>query len=299
MPLGIKPIVDFAFKKIFATSGQTAALTGLLNAILALKDEIVEIEILNPFNQQDFADDKQIVLDIRARDAAGRWVNIEMQLNVEAGLQQRLVYYACSLYTDQLRQGEDYSKLQPAISICLLCGELFRDTREAHHRFQLADIEHHRVLDGTVEVHTVELTKYNLDEASIGRASAVEKWAFFLLYADRYEVDELRRLLPDPEFQDAIAAAEAIRQKTEDKMMYDQREKAQRDYLWAINSAREKGREEGELVGKIQLLRELLGEDAGSKPELLERSLEELSAMFGELQQRLRSRGDGAGDEET
>ncbi len=130
---------------------------------------------------------------------------------------------------------------------------------------------------------------------------------------------------PGPEFRDVIAAAKAIRQKTEDKMMYDQREKAQRDYRWAINSAREAGRKEGLeqvrkeareqareqarkeareqarkearefgiFVGKIELLRELLGEDAGSKAELLERSIEELSAMCGELQQRLKSRNDG------
>ena len=313
MPLGIKPIVDFAFKKIFGTSNHPAALVGLLNAILDLQEKIAEIELLNPFSYQDFADDKLIVLDIRARDVAGRWLNIEMQLSVEPGLRQRLVYYACSLYTDQLHQGDGYSQLRPAISICLLCDRLFPDTREAHHRFRLTDVEHNRVLDDTVEVHTVELTKYNLDEASITDATAVEQWAFFLRYADRYEPEQLRNLLPAPEFQEAIASAEAIRQKTEDRIMYDQREKAQRDYLWVIESARldglEKGRKEGRkegmekgeqvglekgaLVGKIQLLRELLGDELGTTTELSECPIEQLSAIFNELQARLRSRGEG------
>lgn len=42
--------------------------------------------------------------------------------------------------------------------------------------------------------------------------------------------------------------------------MYDQREKAQRDYEWAISGAREEGREEGKLAGRIQTLQELLGD---------------------------------------
>jgi predicted transposase/invertase (TIGR01784 family) len=58
--------------------------------------------LLNPFSYQDVADDKLIVLDIRARDSARRWLNIEMQVSVFTGLLQRLVYYACSLYVDQL-----------------------------------------------------------------------------------------------------------------------------------------------------------------------------------------------------
>ncbi len=82
MPLGIKPTVDFAFKKIFGSPGNLAALIGLLNAILQLREPIEHVEILNPFNYKEFAEDKQIVLDVRARDQTGRWLNIEMQVNV-------------------------------------------------------------------------------------------------------------------------------------------------------------------------------------------------------------------------
>ncbi len=307
MPLGIKPMVDFAFKKIFGMETKTRALVGLLNAVLELTEPIIEVRVLNPFNYREFADDKEVVLDIRARDAAGRWMNVEMQLTVVAGLKRRLAYYACSLYTSQLQRGEDYESLQPAYTICLLCEVLFSDTSAAHHRFRLADTERDRVLADAFEVHTVELTKYNLDEASIVRASPVEKWAFFLLYADRYEADRLRELLPGNEFQEAISTAETIREKTEDRQMYDQREKAQRDYLWAIEGARkqareegreegrqegrEEGRREGELVGKIELLCQLLGEPVENKADLESRSLEELRAMVVELQEQLRSRG--------
>jgi hypothetical protein len=42
MPLGIKPIVDFAFKKIFGSPENVPVLIGLLNAILRLPSPIVQ-----------------------------------------------------------------------------------------------------------------------------------------------------------------------------------------------------------------------------------------------------------------
>jgi len=149
-----------------------------------------------------------------------------------------------------------------------------------------------------IEVHTVELTKYNLQEETISTAPAIEQWAFFFLFADRYEPERLRALLPGVEFQQAISVVEAIAAKTEDRTMYDQRMKAQRDYQWGLDSARqegleeglEKGLEKGESLGKIQILQQLLGEEPSSTASLRERTLNELSIMLADLQQRLRSR---------
>jgi flagellar biosynthesis/type III secretory pathway protein FliH len=97
------------------------------------------------------------------------------------------------------------------------------------------------------------------------------------------------------EFQRAISVVEAIAAKTEDRMMYDQRLKAQRDYQWGLDSARQEGRQEGweggELSGRIQVLQELLGEPSSSTASLRERTISELSTMLEDLRQRLRSRG--------
>ena len=123
-----------------------------------------------------------------------------------------------------------------------------------------------------------------------------------LLFADRYEPERLRELLPGIEFQRAISVVEAISAKTEDRMMYDQRLKAQRDYQWGLDSAREQGRQEGqkegreegrqegEFLGKIRILQELLGDEPSSPEDLDERTIGELSEILADLQQRLRSR---------
>ncbi len=139
MTLGIRPTVDFAFKKIFGSPQNSAALIGLLNAILDLKEPIVGVEVLNPFNYQEFADSKLIVLDVRCQDDAGRILNVEMQVSFIRGLLERMVYYASSMYVEQLSSGGNYATLRPAISICLLTRSIF-DSTQPHHRFQLVDL---------------------------------------------------------------------------------------------------------------------------------------------------------------
>ncbi|MEL7267918.1 MAG: Rpn family recombination-promoting nuclease/putative transposase, partial [Planctomycetota bacterium] len=113
MPFGIRPTVDFAFKMIFGSPDNASALIGLLNAVLRRTNPIAAVEILNPFTYQEFEGSKPIVLDIRFRDSAGRWLNVEMQLTRHAGFVQRLVYYACSMCRDQLSAGSNYAVLSP------------------------------------------------------------------------------------------------------------------------------------------------------------------------------------------
>lgn len=107
------------------------------------------------------------------------------------------------------------------------------------------------------------------------------------------------RELPNAiEVEQAIETIETISAKTEDKQMYDQREKAQRDFEWALSGAREeglaegieKGREEGKLAGTIQTLQELLGDEITSDSDLMHLSIAALTAQQSALQARLRRR---------
>ena len=120
VPIGIRPTNDFAFKKTFGTPANKLALVSLLNAILELRNPIVEVTLENPFNLQDFQDDKLSILDIRAVDERGAIYDIEMQLSIFAGLVKRIVFYGCEIYADQLRSGDNYADLKPVYAICLL-----------------------------------------------------------------------------------------------------------------------------------------------------------------------------------
>jgi len=180
MSLGIRPTVDFAFKKTFGDPNNRLALISLLNAILELPSPIADVTIENPFNYQDFLDDKLSILDVKATDADGAVFNIEMQLSVSSGLVKRLVFYGCELFVGQLSQGQDYTNLNPVYSICILDALLWNENVAGHHRFRLVDSENARILDNTLEIHLLELPRYTLSESDLPEASQVERWVFLL-----------------------------------------------------------------------------------------------------------------------
>jgi flagellar biosynthesis/type III secretory pathway protein FliH len=147
----------------------------------------------------------------------------------------------------------------------------------------MADVASGRELENAIEVHTVELPKYNLSEATIGSASKLEQWAFLLRYAQNYDAARLKQLLPGIEFEQAINTIEIISSKTEDRQMYDQRIKAQRDYEWAIATAREEGREEGQKVGMLSGKIQILGSAIETSRPLIEAARHEPRKDFSLL----------------
>jgi predicted transposase/invertase (TIGR01784 family) len=203
VPIGIRPTNDFAFKKTFGSPANKLALVSLLNAILELRHQIVDVTIENPFNLQDFHDDKLSILDIRAVDGRGAIYDIEMQLSIFSGLVKRIVFYGCEVFAGQLKTGDDYKDLKPVYSICLLEGRLWQDSAKVHHAFRLEDRDTGRVLQETLEIHTLELGWYNLREEELGTASELDRWLFWLLHAHQYDSESLDRLFPQPAFRQA------------------------------------------------------------------------------------------------
>ena len=305
MRIGIRPTNDFAFKKIFGTSTNKLALISFLNAVLCMRIPIVDVTIVNPYNLQDFLDDKLSILDTKAVDANGAIYDIEMQLTIVEGLVQRIVFYGCEIYAGQLKAGGDYTQLHPVYSICLVNGILWNDAEKVHHAFRLTDQESGRILEKTIEIHTLELGRYNLTEAELATASMRDRWLYWFLHAHEYEPEALLKLFPDAAMQLATQTITKIAEITEDKTMYDAREKAIRDQQWAINAAHLEGKLEGRLEGKlegeikgkiegkIELIRTLegiLGLALSSVADLQKLDLEALQKLTSTLQDRARNR---------
>ncbi|MBL8819741.1 MAG: PD-(D/E)XK nuclease family transposase [Planctomyces sp.] len=199
-----------------------------------------------------------------------------------------------------------------------MTANLFQESEQVHHRFQMMDEKSGRKLDRAIEVHTVELSKSGSDRSYVSGANRLAQWCWLILNAHECTAEELRGLFPDLEFQPVIGCLETISFKTEDKAMHDQREKAQRDYDWMLSTARkqgleegiergieqgfergiergieqgiEQGREEGTIHGAIQALQQILGDVVSSSHELSGRSDVELKTQLAELQERVRSR---------
>ncbi len=313
-PSRISLLVDFAFKLAFANPEHTGPLIALLNAILQPGSPIEEIELLNPFNEKEFEGDKLSVLDIKARDARGSWFNVEMQLTTSEGLCNRMVFYACSLYVQQLMEGHDYTELRPAYTICLLDDTLWREDINSHHRFRFEDRRTGRTLEETIEIHFLELPKYNTKEVELAKATSVERWMYLLRHGQEYSVEQLRELFPTSEYNEVIDTVEEIQMRTEYRELYDARQKAKLDEAWRIAAAERKGRqeghqeghqegrqeglkegrgegrEEGELFGKLRMLQTLLNQTPSTDEALKSKTRRELEELALELQAQLRRR---------
>lgn len=119
---GIDPKVDYVFKWLFGKEIHVALLLSLLNAVLKPPpgQRIVDLTIVNPFNDKEALDDKISILDIKARDQLGRQYNIEMQMLGSPIFLKRLLYYWAVLHADQLHEGEEYAGLRPTITIAFV-----------------------------------------------------------------------------------------------------------------------------------------------------------------------------------
>ncbi len=313
MPLGIRPINDFAFKKTFGSPENRECLISLLNAVLKPKSPVVDVTIKNPFNRKDFEDDKLSVVDVKAVDSAGATYHVEVQLRAPMSLPQRAVFYGCELYADQLREGIGYADLCPVDSIWLINNVLWPDTTQFHHAFRLTDAAAGRVLNGTLEIHTIELPKYNTKELELPAGELLGWWLYWFRHAQDYEAERLLETFPQPAIRQATQTLVRIAEITEDKIMYDVREKAIRDRKWEIDSAKREAMREGEIKGEIKgmiegeikgeikgktqgkietirMLEGLLYQPLSDEKDLATMGLEQLEALMGRLQEKLRSR---------
>jgi len=171
------------------------------------------------------------------------------------------------------------------------------DDKQLHYQLQLVERESRRVLEDSIEIHTVELAKYNGGVGDVREASVLEQWAYWIKNASEHTVEELRDLLPRLEFLRATGELNAIGEITEEKHMYDSREKASLDIESNLIDARQEGRQEGcqegrqgQSVGRVKAYQELLGDSVASDEELTRMTSEQLTSTIADLQTRLRKR---------
>ena len=74
---------------------------------------------------------------------------------------------------------------------------------QVHHAFRLTDRESGRVLEQTLELHTVELGKYNSIEGDLAAGDMLGCWLYWLKHAQEYEATALEELFPQPGIRQA------------------------------------------------------------------------------------------------
>ena len=104
----IDPKVDCVFKALLGSEENRNLLIHFLNATLVgeLKTPITTVDILNPYNDREFIDDKLSVVDVKAKDDHDQIYQVEIQLHAYENLPARIIYNWSDIHSQQLQTGK-------------------------------------------------------------------------------------------------------------------------------------------------------------------------------------------------
>lgn len=287
MILGIDPKVDYAFKHFLGREETRPILIDVIERAIYPDPggQLLDVELLNPFNPKEALDDKLSILDIKARDQSGRQFNVEMQLFAQPVYRKRVFYYAAKLHQQQLHEGEGYESLRPTISISFVNSVLYSEIPDWHLRFRLLEQKHLVELTRDIEFHMFELPKFTktLDQLDGG---SIDIWLYFLRHAEKMDTDAVPAIMQQPMVLRALEDLKMLTQSDIERERYESRLKAQRDHDSGLREARKIG----EKIGMIHSYEQILQKPETASEDLEKMSMEELSRIADELRAQVLAR---------
>ena len=247
----ISPRVDVAFKKIFGVEENKDLLISLINSIVGKEDQVLDITLLNPYNPQNFRQDKLSILDIKAKGIDGKRFNIEIQISDEADYDKRALYYWAKLYTEQLKVAQDYSTLAKAIGIHILNFTSIPESENYHNVFHIIEKENGFAYFKDLELHTIELNKFTCDSSEelqdivAKTRNALDMWLTFLTRHDLLKADKLPKELDNDKLKKALKVLDVLNFSEEERELYEDHLKWLRIEANTLKKTAEKAKEEG------------------------------------------------------
>ncbi len=298
----INPRVDIAFKKIFGVEENSDILISLLNSIVSEKDQIDQIELLNPYNERNFKKDKLSVLDIKARNKHTKtYFLIEMQFAEELHYPKRGLYSWARVYSNQLASGMNYGDLRRTIAIHILNFTFIDYSKEQgwtqsapnkyHHCFVMCDKTTRLEIYKDIEIHTIELNKFDgiqdteVDKLMLRVKSMLDTWVTILTKYDLLNINCLPDKIALPEIHKALQVMHEMQLNKKEREIYNSHLDFLRLEEGAFAARFEKGVTKGKIEEKIKIAKKLIAKGfmAQEIAEITDLSLEEVQKYFPDL----------------
>jgi predicted transposase/invertase (TIGR01784 family) len=174
---------DIAFRKIFGNESKKKSLVSFLNAVINLpeNEQIVDVEITNPYQLGKLSGGKSTIVDVKAKDKKGNVFIVEMQVAEFDFFHKRILYYTSQSYVAQLDEGVEYKKLKPVYFIGILEFEIGQNANYFS-RHKVLDIETKEQIIQDVEFNFIELPKFNktIDQLE----TSIDQWTYFIKNAE-------------------------------------------------------------------------------------------------------------------
>lgn len=247
----LNPKSDYVFKRIFGHIGNEEITCDLLNSIL--ENKITEIELdKNPILEKDLLDDKLGILDIKAKADNNVNINIEMQVVDQKNIEKRILYYWSKIYTQGIKETENYEKLEKSIVILFTDYNLekLKEIEEYITRWNIREKEHkHVVLTNVFEIYIIELKKYKENGTN---KKALDIWVEFLKNPEVVTMNENNKAV-----KKAKEVLEEISQDERERYLAELRQKYIMDQKAMIDAGYDKGLEQGEKNKAIEIARKM------------------------------------------
>ena len=198
----VKKLNDFFIRYFFGLKGDEDLLLSFINAIMIDSNfaTFKSVEIINPFNLSEKANNKESIVDLKAITEDGIIVIIEIQTYSTKNFFERTLYYWSKNYSNILKKGEDYPELKPVISINLIDDILFdKNDKRMHTCYLLKEKNTNEILTDHIQLHYVEIPKFD-EKADIKRE--LKNWILFL--KSNKEEDMSQLLKEDTIFEKAM-----------------------------------------------------------------------------------------------
>ena len=231
------PTVDFCFKELMHNENVRK---GIIAAILNVDSEEVEDTTLLPtILRKESEDDKYGILDVRVKMKNGVQLDFEMQVVYYDCWEKRTLYYLSKMYTEQLKAGEDYDKLQKCIQVSILDHVLIQGDDKYYRCISLCDIKTGKKYSDMMEMHILELPKLPPEKQD---ETDLMQWMRFLGGKNRKDLKRMAE--KNSNLQEAYDELDRLSADERKRLEYEARQKAIRDKNILFKTGVERGRKD-------------------------------------------------------
>lgn len=268
-PKYINPMIDGGFKILFGSERSKELTESLLSAILGF--EVAEVTFLNTEALPAALDEKPVRYDILCEDREGGRYLLEMQVKGHPGLLERTFYYMGRMLSSQLGAGEDYTRLKGVYGIYLMWCGIGDDSEEFLKDFRMVNVKNMDERVDEIRQIFINLKKFAMEEEECG--TMMEKWLYNLKNMSRN--DRVSFAERDEVFRKLREYAEENSMSSDERLMYDLRVDAWKDYYADMDESmaegfekgKKEGLEEGKQGEKIAIARNM--KNAGMSAEVI------------------------------
>ena len=259
----LSPKLDVVFHMLFGVQENEKITKGLINGVIQEKVESIKLGE-TPYLWGEHAEDKVGIIDVRAVVNGNTHVDIEMQMINQENIEKRILYYWSKLYSNQLKRGENYNKLQRTICILFINEEIKKlENLPMQTTWEIIETKERKIiLTNDLELNIIELPKQDKSECN----QELKKWIMFLQNPESEAVRKMAQY--DEEIKEAVEKLEEISSDEAKIRIAELREKYILDQNTNISGAEERGkrlgRAEGERIGQER------GERIGEKKKAKE-----------------------------